>query len=146
MATKTEATYSTKNQRLTIMGAIQYNTDLKMQLALDYSNGRTDSLSKLFYDEASALIKSLKGQKKTYSTPRHLQFDLSIHQHRYVLSLCRQLNWVREDDRLGTVADMETLNNWLMSKKSPINKCLMDLRYADELPKIIYALEQILSK
>ncbi len=140
-----EKLMSTKAQRLTIMGAINYKHDIKVVLASEFSNGRTDSLTKLFFKEADELIKSLKSNRKELGTPRHLQFDLSNSKHKYIMSLCRQLGWVKYHERLGTVVNMKTLYDWLMSEKSPVNKCLMNLSYP-ELSKIIFALEQILDK
>lgn len=134
--------YSTKAQRQMIMGLCQYNIEHKASAALSISNGRTESLSELFSSEASRLIKRLKGEKTTHSTPRHLQFDLSNSKHRKILSICQQLGWSKKGQRQSSIADMEKLNSWLMSKRSPVQKCLMDIDYVS-LSKIIHALEQI---
>ena len=144
MAAKTEQ-YSTKAQRQTIMGSIGYDDDTKKQLALEFSNGRTDSLRALFLGEASFLIKRLKRDKAPRKTPRNLQFDRRIKRHRYILSLCISLGWSKEHPRSGEIACMKTFDKWLKGNKSPVKeKHLIDLE-DKELTKVIYALEQILS-
>lgn len=141
----TKLKYSTKAQRQLIMGLCKYDVENKSSAVLSISNGRTENLRELFFTEASRLIKRLKGEKQSYSTPRHLQFDLSSSQHRYILSLLKQLGWTKPSEKHGEIADMERLNNWLIGKKSPIKLCLMDIAFKD-LSKIIHALEQMLVK
>lgn len=138
----TELKYSTKAQRQLIMGLCRYNVEHKASAVLSISNGRTESLSELFSSEAHRLIKRLQGEKQSTATPRHLQFDLSNSKHRYILSLCQQLGWSKQTKKHTSVADMEKLNNWLLSERSPVKQCLMDIPYV-QLSKVVYALEQI---
>lgn len=128
-----------------IRGLCQHNEDLKKQAVYSISNGRTQSITALSNQEAYQLITKLKANKKEHNTPRHLQFDNSNSKHKYIISLCHQLGWTKPHQKWGAIADMQKLHNWLVSSRSPVQMCLLDIPYI-HLSKIIYALEQILEK
>lgn len=132
----------TKSQIKYIRGLCKHNEDVKKQAVLSISNGRTHSITALTSSEAYQLINKLKPDTQI---PKHLQFDRSNSKHKYIISLCHQLGWTKPSKKWGKIANLETLHNWLISKRSPVNKCLMDIPYV-ELSKVIYALEQILEK
>lgn len=69
-------------------------------------------------------------------------FDKNNQQHRTILSLCRQAQWVKPHSRFGEVADLERLHRFLKSDKSPVKKPLKEMT-KQELSKIIIALEGI---
>ena len=73
-------------------------------------------------------------------------FDYKNNQHRTILSLMRQANWVCPcpNERHGEVADIKRLSTFLKSEKSPVNKPLKDME-AKELSKIITAFEGIVN-
>lgn len=147
METNTNKALASKAQKQLIYGLCRYNKEAKSTAVSSISKGRTESTSKLYQWEADLLIKSLKGKTNTKPTPKHLTFDLSNSKHRYILSLCRQLDWLTPNERhpSGYIANMQKLHQWLMSKRSPIKKPLCDIPHKD-LSKVIHALEQILVK
>ena len=71
-------------------------------------------------------------------------FDKENNQHRLILSLCRQAQWVKPHSRFGEVVDLERLQVFLKSVKSPVNKPLKSMT-RQELSKIIIALEGIVN-
>jgi len=87
--------------------------------------------------QASKLIKSL--------TTHWGRFRLDNQQHRYILSLLRQIGWTTSSDRYGVIPDMERLSDFLKSKKSPVVKPLQNMEPV-ELSKLINCLESMLGK
>lgn len=69
-------------------------------------------------------------------------FDKKNAQHKNVLSLCRQAQWVKEHPKYGEVADIDRLAQFLESDKSPVKKPLTDME-PQEVSKIIIALKGI---
>ncbi len=69
-------------------------------------------------------------------------FDKNNSQHRNILSLMRQAQWVKQSEKWGEVADLERLSNFLKSDKSPVKKPLKKMT-TEEVSKIITALEGI---
>lgn len=72
-------------------------------------------------------------------------FNMNNQQHKYILSLLRQMGWTKASERYGTIADMERLSNFLKSNKSPVPKPLQKMSAA-ETTKLINALESMLGK
>lgn len=72
-------------------------------------------------------------------------FKIQKPQHKYILSLLRQIGWETTSERYGIVADMPRFAKWLQSEKSPVRKPLNDQSKA-ETTKIINALESMLGK
>jgi hypothetical protein len=69
-------------------------------------------------------------------------FDKNNTQHKTILSLLRQAQWVVSHPRHGEVADLERLSAYLKSPKSPIKKPLKSMT-PEETSKIIQALKGI---
>jgi hypothetical protein len=91
--------------------------------------------------EADELIYFLKTGKN--ATHAHLAvFDLDNRQHRYLLSLCHQLGWVRANKSGRMVADLEALGRWLL-RYGYLHKALKDYSLT-ELPKLVTQLENVL--
>ncbi len=73
------------------------------------------------------------------------RFDIKNQQHKYILSLLRQIGWTKPSDRYGVIADMERFGKWLQSHRTPVNKPLVRMD-KEETTKIINALESMLGK
>lgn len=71
-------------------------------------------------------------------------FDKNNQQHRLILSLCRQAQWTKPHSRYGEVVDLERLQSFLKSNKSPVKRPLKGMT-KQELSKIIIALEGIVT-
>lgn len=69
-------------------------------------------------------------------------FDKENNQHRLILSLCRQAQWTKPHSRYGEVVDLERLQSFLKSDKSPVKRPLKEMT-KQELSKVIIALEGI---
>lgn len=73
-------------------------------------------------------------------------FDAANSQHKYVLSLLRQLDWVAFNKKTGrALADVERFGTWLQSAKSPVKKPLKKMK-PEEVSTIISALENMVKK
>ena len=125
-------TESTAAQRKYIQKLCDYDQNTKEAVVYSATNGRTESLRETSSREADSIIKHLD--------TNWAYFDKSKTQHRYIMSLCHQLNWQN-----GINPDLQRLDRWLKSDKSPVKKPLKAMNKA-ELSKIISALESILSK
>lgn len=69
-------------------------------------------------------------------------FDKNNQQHKTILSLLRQAQWVVPHGKWGEVPDINRLSEFLKSNKSPINKALKDME-PEEVSKIIEAFKGI---
>ena len=67
-------------------------------------------------------------------------FNFNNPKHLLIMSLVRQRQWTKPHPKHGEVADMTgAFAEWLQSKRSPVQKPLMDMN-ASDLEKIIKAL------
>ena len=69
-------------------------------------------------------------------------FDKNNQQHKTILSLLRQAQWVVPNVKWGEVPDINRLSEFLKSDKSPVNKPLKKME-PSEVSKIIEALKGI---
>jgi hypothetical protein len=69
-------------------------------------------------------------------------FDKENQQHKTILSLLRQAQWVVPNGKWGEVPDINRLSEFLKSDKSPVNKPLKKMEPL-EVSKIIEALKGI---
>jgi hypothetical protein len=69
-------------------------------------------------------------------------FDKNNQQHKTILSLLRQAQWVVPNGKWGEVPDISRLSDFLKSDKSPVNTPLKDMK-PEEVSKIIEALKGI---
>ncbi len=97
----------------------------------------TKELSKIEADEIIYFLNT--GKQKNYEWG---YFDSQNMQHRTILSLCRQANWVIPHERHGEVPDLNRLSNFLKSPRCPVNKPLKKMT-KQELSKVITAFEGI---
>ncbi|QSS96610.1 hypothetical protein [Psychroflexus sp. ALD_RP9] len=130
-------TQTSAKQRRLIHQLCHYDADLKQELVYQFTKGRTTTSLELKQDEAQALISSLQINWAT--------FNKNNQQHRYILSLLRQIGWTKQHSRHGQVADLERLSNFLKSAKSPVKKPLQSMS-VQELNTIINCLESMLGK
>ena len=132
-------TQSTPKQRQLIHQLCHYDADVKKLLVQQASDFRTTTSLELSKREAEKLIRHLQ--------TNWAKFDKSNSQHRYILSLMYQLQWTCSNSTNihGKVPDMPRLNQWLRSARSPVKKPLMAMS-KEETSKVIFAMEQILSK
>ena len=88
--------------------------------------------------QLQTIVKSGRGHSKS----NWGLFDKNNQQHKTILSLLRQAQWVVPNGKWGEVPDINRLSEFLKSDKSPINKPLKDME-AKEVSKIIEALKGI---
>lgn len=72
-------------------------------------------------------------------------FNHNNKQHRTIMALCRNRQWVKPDDKhpSGEVADMDgAFSDFLKSELSPVRKPLMDMT-PQEVSKIIIAMSGV---
>ena len=69
-------------------------------------------------------------------------FDKNNQQHKTILSLLRQAQWVVPNGKWGEVPDISRLSDFLKSDKSPVNMPLKDMK-PEEVSKIIEAFKGI---
>lgn len=136
---------ATKHQKQYIYKLSSYNKDIKeewVQWATG-DNAKT-STNDLSFDQANAIIKQAGGTPVTQKgkTDNWAYFNKNNGRHKYILSLCRQLDWQTPDETYGKVVDLNRLSEWLKSK-SPVKKPLQKMK-PDELSKVITALENII--
>ena len=124
--------------------------DIKEEF-VQWATGDNDKIScnDLDFDQANAVLEKLGIRPFAPSLGRPVsnwgKFDKNDQQHRYILSLLRQMGWTKASERYGTIADMERLSNFLKSNKSPVPKPLQKMTAA-ETTKLINALESMLGK
>lgn len=72
-------------------------------------------------------------------------FDKNNKQHKTILSLIQQLQWVVPSEKWGQVADINRLSNFLKSEKAPVKKPLKDMK-PEEVSKIIECFKSMIIK
>jgi len=102
------------------------------------------SCTDLTNDQADALIERLSTPYQPKSeTPRYSKFDFNNGQHKYILSMCYSLGWVKYHPlKKRNVADLQALGTWI-EKYGYLKKPLMSYT-AKELPKLVTQLENVL--
>lgn len=114
--------------------------DERLGFLSDFFNREIESTTKLSNIEADELLYFLNtGKTKNYDWGR---FDNQNTQHRNLLSLLRQAQWVVPHERHGEVPDLERLSAFLKSPKSPVNKPLLKMT-KQEVSKVIVAFEGV---
>jgi len=114
----------------------------KAALVVQFTEDTTKrSVKDLTEVQANFLIMSLGGSP-VLPNNRYLFFDFNNVKHRKVLSLLHELGWeTKKGDKF--IADMSRFANWLLSKRSPVNKPLQDMT-PKECNKIITALTNMI--
>lgn len=138
-------TTKTSPDKIRVFHAMLAKANLMAQKATILSSYDVQSTKQLTSGQLDELIGWLGSEigRKTENEGDWQLFDARQGQHRYILSLCYQIGWVRFDDRLGRhIADMTSLKTWLQNKsrhKLPIIK-----QSRRELQDTIYQLEKVL--
>jgi hypothetical protein len=96
----------------------------------------------LYTGEGSAIDNYLSPQPTSSNTENWAIFDKANTQHKTILSLLRQAQWVVPHPRHGEVADLARLSTFLKSDKSPVKKPLKAMT-DKETSKLIQALKGI---
>jgi predicted ATP-grasp superfamily ATP-dependent carboligase len=113
--------------------------DEKENIVSAFTGGRTNSVRKMYYAEAAALIGHLKSMDVTE--------ERSTKMRNKILSMAHEMNWTKPvgSKQLavgkGASIDMEHVNNWMLSK-SYLKKKLDDYTYT-ELPKLVTQFEEV---
>ncbi|WP_314057089.1 hypothetical protein [Capnocytophaga gingivalis] len=76
-----------------------------------------------------------------YSFAAH--FESHNTQHLSLLAKCHELGWVQPNN--PRIPNLQQLGKWLLSKRCPVQKPLMEMT-AKELSKVIGALEKMIEK
>lgn len=106
-------------------------------------NSKTSTNDLDFEAANKILVKIGKAPQK----PKFLAvFDSKNTRHKFILSLCIQYGWWVFSKKYGKVADMDKLNEWMLSKRCPVqDKKLKDMDNND-LDRFIGALEGMMKK
>lgn len=137
---------ATKHQKQYIYKLSGYRQETKEE----WVQWATDDVTKtsthdLTFAQANAIIKQAGCTPVTSKgkTDNWAFFDNNNSKHRYILSLCRQLDWQVADEKYGKIVNLNRLSEWLKSKRSPVNKPLQK-QTPGQLSKTITALEGII--
>lgn len=133
----------TKNQIIQVQSAMSTrcgSRDERLDFIAGFLDRKIKSTKDLSKIEADELLYFLNyGKTKNYDWGR---FNKQNKQHRTLLSLMHQANWVVPNETHGEVADLDRLGNFLKSTKSPVNKPLLKMDFK-EVSKVIIAFEGI---
>lgn len=139
---------ATKEQKQAIYRLSEYRKDIKEEWVQWATNDTAKiSTNDLSFDQANQIIEKAGGTpySKKGKGDNWAYFDKNDGQHKYILSLCRQLNWTTSHAKFGQVVDLVRLSEWLKSRKSPVKKKLKDMD-EKECSRIIAALEKMTEK
>jgi hypothetical protein len=149
----------TKFQINRIMQNCAYQVDTKNEW-VQWVTGDVSrtSLKSITHDEAIKILHAQTGTLPVETLPvetlhcnvstnneNYALFDKNNPRHKLILSLCRQANWTVKNEKYGEVADLQRLDSWLKSERSPVNKPLKKMD-AKEIERIIGALSGIIKK
>lgn len=117
------------------------NRDIKEEFVQWATNDNSKiSTNDLNFDQANRILEKLG--IKPFKAENWAKFDKSNPKHKLILSLMRQAQWTKPHPRHGEVADMDRLDSFLKSDKSPVKKPLKSMS-SEEVEKIIIALNGI---
>ena len=94
------------------------------------------------YNAPKKQLQTIVQGGRTHSKSNWGLFDKNNQQHKTILSLLRQAQWVVKNEKWGEVPDINRLSEFLKSDKSPVNKPLKKMEPL-EVSKIIEALKGI---
>ena len=130
-------TQSTTSQRRDLYKLFGYCKETEAVHVAELTKGKATTVKELSIHQADVLKRNL--------TKNWAVFNIENKQHKYILSLMRQLGWTTAHYKYGEVSDMARLSNFLKSKKSPVPKPLQDMGIK-ETSKIIGCLESMITK
>lgn len=121
----------------------------RLEFLSDFFSQEIKSTKELTEQQAQILTLTLsegKGKAPTWEgLGKIARFDKNNAQHRTILSRCHELGWVGTTESGKVIPDLNRLGGWLISKRSPVQKALLDMT-KQELSKVIFALENMLKK
>lgn len=131
--------YRTKNQHKVLFGLLSKLNwiDYRQELALQYSNDRTDKTSKLFITECDLLIEFLKNEINKNKEDAELTKKEAM--LRKFFFYCHELGW-KKNGKL----DYQRINYWLI-KFSYLKKPLKEYNES-ELTKLLQQVEKFVEK
>lgn len=114
----------------------------RLDFVSDFFGMEIKSTKELTEKQAFQLIRYLK-EGKTIDNAFYARFDPQNSQHRTILARCHELGWVGTTDSGKIIPDLDRLGAFLISKKSPVKRALLDMT-AKEVSKVIYVLENMI--
>lgn len=130
-------TQSTTSQRRDLYKLFGYCKKAEEMHVKIITEGKGSTAKDLTIHQADVLKRKLT---KNWAT-----FFIGNQQHKYILSLMRQLGWVTSHYKYGEVSDMQRLSSFLKSEKTPVPKPLQDMD-TKETSKLISCLESMITK
>ncbi|MFK8283510.1 hypothetical protein [Capnocytophaga canis] len=113
----------------------------RLEFLSDFFGMEIKSTKDLTEKQAFQLIRYLK-EGKAIDNAFFARFDAQNPQHKALLARCHELGWTTNHDG-RVVADLNKLGGWLISKRSPVKKALLEMSHK-EVSKIIFAIENMI--
>lgn len=121
-----------------LLGKRFKDRDERLAFLSDFVFRELSSSKELTEDEAFEILDWLK-----YNYAKEAQFDSHNTQHLSLLAKCHELGWVQPNN--PRIPNLQQLGRWLLSKRCPVQKALMEMT-TKEVSKVIGALEKIIEK
>ena len=121
-----------------LLGKRFKDRDERLAFLSDFVFRELSSSKELTEDEAFEILDWLK-----YNYAKEAQFDSHNTQHLSLLAKCHELGWVQPNN--PRIPNLQQLGKWLLSKRCPVQKPLMEMT-TKEVSKVIGALEKIIEK
>lgn len=132
-------------QKKRIMANCKYQEDIKNEYVqwVTEDVNRT-SLRSITQEQAVKIIRAQEGSEALNPTQENWgKFDYKNPSHKVILSLMHQAQWTTKHPEKGEIADLNRLDDFLKSEKSPVKKPLLKMD-DKEVQKVIKALKQII--
>lgn len=114
----------------------------RLEFLSDFFGMEIKSTKELTDRQAFHLIQFLK-EGKTIDNAFFARFDAKNAQHRTLLARCHELGWVQSE--APNIVDLNRLGAFLISKKSPVKKALLDMS-SKEVSRVIFILEKMIKQ
>lgn len=111
----------------------------RLDFLSDFFGMEIKSTKDLTEKQAFQLIRYLK-EGKTIDNAFFARFEAQNPQHRALLARCHELGWVTGHRKY---VDLNRLGGWLISKRSPVKKALLEMSHK-EVSKVIFAIENMI--
>ncbi len=128
----------------TLLGKRFTDREERLEFLSEFFAMEIKSTKDLTEKQAFQLIRFLK-EGKTIDNAFFARFDSENKQHLTILARCYELGWVVTTESGKQVIDLDRLGGFLISKKSPVKKALLDMS-SKEISRIIYVLEKIIKE
>jgi len=127
-----------------IMANCQYQVETKNEWVQWATADKTKtSLREITQEQAVKIIRAQEGSEALNPTQENWgKFDYKNPSHKVILSLMHQAQWTTKHPEKGEVADLNRLDGFLKSEKSPVQKPLLKMD-DKEVQKLIVALNRI---